>query len=127
MQLHASRDLIVDVEPDGSVRVGWGEADWFGPGACVPGSGLAGRVGSPAPGPLEGGEDDLGGFNSITVLAGDVTCSVRAYADRPMVVFRTEATADVTGLATGAYDQPSVGWPVFTPADRAADGGAPPT
>ena len=37
---------------------------------------------------------------------------------RPMLLFRIEATDDLAGLATGAFDQPSVGWPVFTPAER---------
>ena len=53
---------------------------------------------------------------------GPVRCSVRAYADRPMLVFRSEATADVSDLATGAFDQPSVGWPVFTPGERRSGG-----
>ena len=46
-------------------------------------------------------------------------CSVRAYSDRPLLIFRCEATNDLIGIATGAFDQPSVAWPTFTPTERA--------
>lgn len=62
--------------------------------------------------------DDLGEHSEVTVVDGPVRCSVRVYDDRKLVVFRTEATTDLTDLATGSFDQPSVGWPVFTPGER---------
>ena len=116
MHLRTSAELTVDVAEDGTVRLGWGEGDWFGPGRPT-------RAASVAD-PVEV-SDNLGTATSVTVVDdGAVRCSVRAYADRPLVVFRTEALTDVVDLATGAFDQPSVGWPIFTPSDR-AEGGAP--
>ncbi len=115
MRLQAGSGLTVDIADDGTVRVGRDEADWFGPGAPT----RPAVVGDPVE-----VVDDLGPATSVTVVDGDIRCSVLAYPERSMVVFRTTALADVDGLATGAFDQPSVGWPVFTPADRAA-GGAP--
>jgi hypothetical protein len=115
MRLEAGHGLGVEVGPDGAVRVGWGEPDWFG-------AGRASRpvtVGEPAH-----GADDLGPFTAITVVDGDVRCSVRAYAERPVVVFRSQAVVPLAGLATGAFDRPSVAWPTFTPSERSA-GGAP--
>ena len=112
MRLPTATDLLVDVAEDGTVRMGWGEGDWFGPGRPT----RAASVGEPT-----AVADDLGGATEVTVVDdGNIRCSVRLYDDRPLVVFRTEALADVDSLATGAFDQPSVGWPVFTPSDRAA-------
>lgn len=115
MRLDAADGLIVEVGDDGAVRVGWAELDWFGPGRCS----RAGEVGTPAD-----GADWLGEYSAVSVADGDVRCTVRAYRRRAMVVFRSEATVDLSGLATGAFDQPALGWPVFTPAQRTA-GGAP--
>ena len=101
MHLRTSAELTVDVAEAGTVRLGWGEGDWFGPGRPT-------RAASVAD-PVEV-SDDLGTATSVTVVDdGAVRCSVRAYADRPLVVFRTEALTDVVDLATGAFDQPSVG------------------
>ena len=116
MRLPTATGLLVDVVADGTTRLGWGEGDWLGPGRPT----RAASVGEPA-----AVADDLGAATEVIVADdGNVRCSVRLYADRPLVVFRTEALTDVDGLATGAFDQPSVGWPVFTPSER-ADGGAP--
>ncbi len=113
MHLKTPIGLAVGIADDGTVRVGWDEPDWFGPG-----------VGSRPAAPHDAVElvDDLGRSVSVVVADGAVRTSVRAYAERDLIVFRTEATAALNGLATGAFDQPSVGWPVFTPADRAPDG-----
>lgn len=118
MHLVAAQDLLVALAEDGSVTVGWGEPDWFGPGRLV--SDHAATV---------SGErresafvDDIGAGRAVVVHDGDVVASIRAYDDEAVVVFRLEATTDLSGLAGGAYDQPVVGWPVFTPADRRPDG-----
>jgi hypothetical protein len=113
MRLVAGAGLGVDIASDGTIRIGWGETDWFGPGRADRSS---------TPSDPETQDDDLGRSTSVTVVDGDVRCSVRAYAERPMIVFRTEACADLDGLATGEFDQPAVGWPVFTPADRHPEG-----
>lgn len=115
MRVEASGGLGVDIAEGGEVRIGWGEADWFGPGVVARPAGVAG--------PLIPGVNDRGQA-SVTLTCGDVRFSVYAEPDRAMVVLRTEALADLDGRATGAFDQPSVAWPVFTPADR-APGGAP--
>ena len=116
VRLQAGSGLAVDVADDGCVRVGWGEHDWLGPGV----SARPGGVWVPTD-----WRDDLGAATSLTVADdGSVRCSVRAYARRPLLVFRTEAVSATAGLATGAFDRPAVGWPVFSPADR-APGGAP--
>lgn len=112
MRLTAAGGLTVEVEPDGTVHVGMDGGDWFGPGTCD-------RPTTPgAPAPFA---DELGVGTRVVVADGDVRCAVSAYHDRPMAVFETEATRDLTDLATGAFDRPSVGWPVFTPSERHTD------
>ena len=119
MRVEAAGGLGVDIAGDGTVRIGWGEPDWFGPGRTT--RAVAPEAARTA---LEV-DDDLGAATEVTVVDdGRVRCSVRAYRERPVLVFRTEALAAVDGLATGAFDQPSVGWPILTPGER-ADGGAP--
>ena len=115
MFLEAANRLRVEVTDGGAVRIGWDEPDWFGPGAATPHG--SGAVSAPTP-----RVDDLGAAQEVVVADGPVRCSVRAYADRPMLVFRIEATTDLSGLATGAFDQPSVGWPVFAPGERLGAG-----
>jgi hypothetical protein len=116
------QELVVGVDDAGRVTLGRdGSPDWFGPGSLgdVPGS-------VPATGAtVEEGADHLGPYTSVAVLDGAVRGSVRVYARRPLAVFRLEASVDLDDLATGTFDQPSVGWPVFEPAGRAV-GGAPP-
>jgi hypothetical protein len=68
--------------------------------------------------------DDRGAFTALTIVDDRVRCSVHAYADGPLIVFRSEAIDDLDDLATGAFDQPSLAWPTFRPADR-ADGTCP--
>ncbi len=115
MQLRAAGGLVVEVASDGAVTVGLDGQDWLGPG----------RPWRPAAlGPPVAGADRWGAATSVTVVDGEVQASVRAYADRALLVFGLEATADLTGLATGRFDQPSMAWPTFTPARR-QDGSAP--
>ena len=113
MELRATAGLTVDVDDDATVRIGLDGADWFGPGRCsLPTDrGAVGEV-----------TDNLGTADEMLVADGTLRCGVRAYRDRPLVVFTIAATEDVDGLATGAFDVPSVGWPVFTPSERHADG-----
>ena len=105
----------MDVAADGTVKVGLDGEDWFGPGRPS----LPSGVGEPVT-----AVDQLGAAKSVTVVDSDVRCSVRAYSDRPMLVFRCEAKTDLADITTGAFDQPSVAWPTFTPGER-ADGDAP--
>ena len=112
MRLTAADGLSVDLATDGVVTIGLNGEDWFGPGRPS----LPPAVGDPFT-----VTDDLGAATSVTVVEGAVRCSVRAYAHLPLLVFRCEATTELTDVATGAYDQPSIAWPTFTPALRAAD------
>ena len=102
-----------------TVRIGWGEPDWFGPGAAT-----AARRRAPPPRRRPGPTTSARPGRSSWPTA-PIRCSVRAYPDRPMLVFRSEATTDLTDLAAGAFDQPSVGWPVFNPSATASPGGLP--
>ncbi|MGB3412563.1 MAG: hypothetical protein WBA45_15360 [Microthrixaceae bacterium] len=122
MQLRASEDLVVEVDEDGTTRIGRGTStDWFGPArpTGVASVGVDDKIGQ-----LLSESDDMGDYTALVVADDDVRCSIRAYKDRSMVVFRTEATRDLDELSTGSYDRPSAGWPVFKPADRRS-GGAP--
>ncbi len=99
--------MFVEVDDDGRMRIGLGEADWFGPATCrAPGSTV----------------DPRADGDAIVVADGDVRCSVRADPACPMAVCRIEATRDLTGLATGAFAEPAVAWPSFTPGARAPGG-----
>ncbi len=109
MLLSAARGLAVDVGADATLRIGLDGEDWFGPGR----PGRPAHVGQPST-----AIDRWGPATTVTVVDGEVRCSVRAYPDRPLVVFRSEARTDLGGLATEAFDQPSVAWPTFTPSER---------
>ena len=97
MRLTAADGLSVDVASDGTVTVGLDGEDWFGPGRPS----LPASVGEPAT-----AIDELGDAMSVTVVEGDVRCSVRVYDTRPLLVFRCEATTDLADIATGAFDRP---------------------
>ena len=116
MRVQGSQGITIDTT-DGVVRLGWrAHKDWLGAGrATGPSADARSSHSDLSPGD---GRDDLGAFTSVTVTGGDVVRSVRTYLDRPLMVFRAEAAVDLTDLATGAFDQPSMGWPVFTPAER---------
>lgn len=131
MQLRAHGDLVVDIAADSTVRVGRGATpDWFGAGRPIgvdlDTSASTAEVGTTSVGDhtRDAGSNDIGEYVEAVITDGDIRRSVRAYSDFPMVVFGTRANVDLDGIPTGSYDQPSVGWPVFTPADR-IDGGVP--
>ena len=79
---------IVSVDDTGTFRIGPDGADWLGPGRPT-----------------------------AAVADGRVTATVEVDADRSWVVIALEALVDLDGLATGAFDRPSVGVE-FTPTDR---------
>jgi hypothetical protein len=109
MQLIAAEGLSADIAADGAVKIGFDGEDWFGPGRPARPT----LVGEPVK-----TIDELGAAKSVTIVDGDVRCSVRAYEDRPLLVFRSEATTNLTDIRTEAFDQPSVEWPTFTPSER---------
>jgi hypothetical protein len=122
----AESGLAFQLDADGRARVAWGEPDWLGPVGLrfqTGGAALAPRATGARP--FEG-RDDLGAHQALA-LAWDETplavrCSVRAYRDRPLLVFRLEAAADLAGFATQIFDAPSVAWP-WLRADRPAPRG----
>ncbi|MEX0846996.1 MAG: hypothetical protein WD023_04385 [Ilumatobacteraceae bacterium] len=118
MRIEAADGLAARIGADGTVRIEWGETDWFGPGRLTVGSAA---VDLHPDGPLTT-TDDLGDASWVTLHDGDVIASVRAHSDAAMIVFRLEAAASLSDLSSGAFDQPSVGWPVFQPAARDAGG-----
>ncbi|HET8931555.1 MAG TPA: hypothetical protein VFN21_12920 [Acidimicrobiales bacterium] len=111
MRLDSADGLGIRIDDDGSVRIGIDGVDVLGRGD--PGV----TVATPPATPAEV-TDDLGYAQQVVVDDGTVRRSLRAYVDRPLIVLRAEATKDLADLATGAFDQPSVAWPTFTPADR---------
>lgn len=119
MRVQGSQGITTEVT-DGVVRIGWrGHEDWLGAGRATGPSSDPAPESELSPGD---GRDDLGAFTAVTVATGDVVRSVRTYSDRPLTVFRASATTALSDLGTGAFDQPSMGWPIFTPSDRVQDG-----
>lgn len=118
MRIEAADGLAARIGADGTVRIEWGEPDWFGPGRLA----IGGATAPCAPGELHDADDDIGRATAVTVHDSDVAASVRAYVDAPIIVFRLEAQRALDGIAAESFDQPSVGWPVFTPAERDAAG-----
>lgn len=126
--LEAGGALALRRDAAGALRVAWrGAADWLGP----VGAGLLDPAGGRRPlalpaGPPAAGADDLGRYDAVELeLPGlPLRLGLRAYRERPLVVFRTEATGDLTGLATGDLTEPRVAWPWLRPRER-APGAAP--
>jgi hypothetical protein len=110
---------------DGQARVAWGEPDWLGPIALALEKGAAPALQRWEP---FDGEDDLGRFRGLELrfapLPFAVATSVRAYTDRPVLVFRSQAREELAGLATGELARPALAWPWLQPGRRGA-GGAP--
>jgi hypothetical protein len=121
-RLEAGDALCLSFAADGA-RLEWHHADWLGPiGVVWRGES---RAAPEHAGAFEG-EDALGTFRGLDLfwkdLAGAPRTQVRAYRDRPVLVFRSEAEAPLRGLATGSFDEPVLAWPHFRPAERRAGG-----
>ena len=125
-RIEAADGLAFEFER-GAARVAWRESDWLGP------IGLRARAGERASEPELAaarrfeGADDLGAFEALELtwkpappLA--IRTSVRAYRERPVLVLRLEAAADLSGFATRIFEEPAVAWPWLRPALRAERG-----
>jgi hypothetical protein len=122
--LLASDGLLFEWPEQGPGRIAFGDpaGDWLGEvDLAVAGSGRVRTSGTP----LEG-RDDLGEFRGIALApeahAPAFRASVRAYAGRPLVVFRLEAAEDLAGLASGSFEEPSIAWPRLRPERRRPGG-----
>src|SRR5512143_1293489 len=118
-ELRGGDGVVVRVEGDGTLRVGWGESDWFGPARLT----LAGARKMPALSTTRrDGADDLGAFAGAELHwaphAPALQATVRVYRDRPLIVFRLAAPDGLRGGAVGPFEVPRVAWPHFQPLRR---------
>lgn len=118
--LDAANGLSLQLGDD-DWRLSWGEADWLGPIEIA----LRGAAGAtPAAIGTADGSDDIGAYRSILVDAGDpeLRASVRAYEEVPVIVFRAEAAAALSGFSSGPFERISFAWPALSPTRRHAGG-----
>ena len=125
--LAAADGLSLHIDSSGACRVAWGEPDWFGPAALTIHHGGHSYAGAHAA-QLDdgGGRDALGAYRSIELvwegLPFPLHTSVRAYADRPLLVFRISAPDGLRNGGSGQFAIPGVAWPHFMPLLRQAGG-----
>jgi len=112
----------------GRVRVAWREPDWLGPIGARFTTGDVAQEPDPASATRFEGSDALGAFEGLDLGWRDapwpVATTVRAYRDRPLLVFRLEAREAIEHFATGRFDDPAIAWPALRP-DLRAQGGLP--
>ena len=135
--LEAGGGLALQTLEEGAFRVEWGEPDWLGPiGLRVEHAGevyVSARAGEePGTRALSArvqdfeGADELGTYRGHALawpeLPLPLLTTVRAYEGLPVLVFRIEALAELSELATGAFERTSVAWPVLMPLARLPNG-----
>lgn len=126
--LEAGEGLQLVLEEAGDARVAWaGGEDWLGPvSLAVAAGGGAARVLPRGRARAREGRDELGPFSGAELawegLELPVRTTVHAYPERPLLVFRVEARERIAGLATGAFEEPSLAFPFARPTARRADG-----
>jgi hypothetical protein len=135
--LEAEGGLALQPLEEGAFRVAWGEPDWLGPIALRVEHGGAVYVSARAP-ELPGvraisprvkdfeGADGLGAYRGHALawpeLPLPLLTTVRAYRDLPVLIFGIEAGAELSKLATGAFERTSVAWPTLMPLARSVNG-----
>lgn len=127
-RLRAGDGLELRIDGGGALRVAWrGAADWLGPLHA----GLAGPGSERREAPLRevsarSGDDDLGGYRALELgyeLGGlPLRTSVRAYAERPLLVLRTACEESVRDFGAGRIDEPRLAWPWLRPSRREPNG-----
>ena len=128
--LQAAGGLALRRDGVGRLRLAFrGASDWLG----AISAGLAAADGTRREPALLGAEphegtDDLGAFDALRLrfdLADlPLHTSLRAYRERPLLVFRCEAAQDLAKLGSGRLDAPRLAWPWLRPTLR-EPGGAP--
>lgn len=120
LTLAAADGLLLRPDGDSGFRLWWGDEDWLGPiglGAGDPPGAL--RIASAEP---FAGEDALGRYAGWDLawesLALPVLTTLRAYRERPLLVFRLEAGEPIAGFATGSFATPACIWPWLRPGRR---------
>ena len=111
--------LEPEKDRDGAWRVVWQGFDWLGPIAL----GLDASTGDRLAGTEAfRDEDELGAYEGLHLhweaTTSRLRTSVRAYCDRPLLVFRTEARESLAGWSTGSFENPRVSWPHCRPRQR---------
>src|SRR4051794_31548365 len=100
--------LRVEVDADGTVRLGWGEADWLGPGRLIaPGDAAPTVRGSTSP---TGAAGAAGATGAVVVESGWVSGRVRALPGEPVVCLGLETAGPQSGFGTGDFATPAVAW-----------------
>jgi hypothetical protein len=136
--LAAADDLSLRIASSGACRVAWREPDWFGPAAltihydgrcfagahaAIPADAIA--LAAPQIG-LCDGRDALGAYRAAELIWSDLPLqlrtSVRAYVERPLLVFRLSAPNGLANGGSGQFAVPGVAWPHFAPRARQAGG-----
>ena len=132
MRIEAAAGLAFAIDGGGAGRVHWGPE---APDALGPIGLRVGRAGGAFEAPTlaralrSSGSDDLGAFDALDLAwspapALPIRTSVRAYRERPLLVFRLAAGEALGGFATGRFEEPSLAWPWCRPGER-AEGGLP--
>jgi hypothetical protein len=136
--LSAADGLALHFDAHGAGRVAWRQPDWFGPaaltvrhaGQCFAGAhpsppGEAVALAAPRLVPADG-DDALGRFRAVELrwpgLPFALRTVARAYAERPLLVFRLEAPDGLAAAGSGGFAEPAVAWPHFAPRARQAGG-----
>jgi hypothetical protein len=130
LALRAASGLELRGAADGRACVAWrGAGDWLGPLCAGLWRGDARRELSLLSAEPGAGADDLGAFDALELRYDTgglpIRTALRAYHERALLVFRSEATADLAGHATRRLVEPRLAWPWLRPSLR-APGGAPP-
>lgn len=124
--LAAARRLTLHRDSGADWRLAWDERDWLGPISLACGGPAAAATPRERDQRRFNGSNDLGAYNGLEMEWHDapypVRTQVRAYVETPVIVFRLEARAEITALATGRFDNPSLAWPAFFPRQRSAGG-----
>jgi hypothetical protein len=129
VRIEARDGLAFALAAGGEARVAWDEAapDALGPIGLRAHAGGRAQASRVADARRSEGRDELGTFEALELdwtpaPPHAVRTQVRAYRERPLLVFRLEAAAPLHGVATGVFDEPVLAWPWCRPRQRLPGG-----